>query len=249
MNHSVVTSTSPGKLEAFCKMSLQEKLQGVLSKQVLVYKDLMGTALEQTLLNAFPIARNLLKDSLWQELITTFLGSYPHSPYFWLLPKGLSFFVRENGWNEKTGIPYLSELIDLEWMEIEVYMLPLQNFEGYYLQGDLMQDVLFINPDHRLAKYTYPVFAPSSLEKNSNPGRYDVLCFRSPKTREIRLMSLSPFYRQVMDLITIQDCTGKEAMQKAAGAFGIFLRPKIYEEGREFFQSLLSQEAILGFRE
>lgn len=242
MNHCVVTSSSLGKLQALCQINRHEELP----KQPFVQSHFKGTILEQKLLEAFPLTYQLLKKSGWEELIHAFLASYSHSPYFWLLPKGLSLFVSENGWNEKTKIPYLSELIDLEWLEIEVYMLPALQCEGYCAHGDLMQDVLFVNPDYRMRRYTYPVF---SSDKGAAPGRYDLFCFRSVKTKEVRFISLSPFYYQVMELITSQDCTGKDAIRKAAEVSNIAPSAKLYEEGREFFQSLLSQEAILGFQE
>lgn len=247
MSAEFVISAAQKKLEVFGRINRKDPLHPVPFSPALAYRDLMGTSLETTLVNAYPRTYQLLPAALWEELIVSFLRSYDkHSPYFWQMPKGLADFVQAQGWGQRAGISCLAELIHFEWLEIEVYMAPNGPLTSYSVHGDLIQDVPYVTPMHQLCTYTYPVFDPH-FSSSSKPGEYAVFCFRHLKSRQVRVIPLPPFYARVMTRLLAGDATGGEAIAYAAAEFSVKVTDQKLEEGREFFQNLLSQEALLGF--
>ena len=248
MTHSFIISTSAQKLAALRGFKGPERASS-LSNTALVYKDLMGTSLESTLINAYPMTHKLLDQSSWQKIVLEFFTTYQqHSPYFWQMPKGFYEFVRKAEWSERLKILYLADLMEFEWLGIEISMMPDLKKLDFCSQGDLMQVSLYVNPEHQLKKFVYPVFQYSTDSSKTTKGEYHVFCFRHPKTLQVHGICLSPFYRRVMECLIRRECTGKLAISQAAEYCTIPIDPRLLEEGRAFFQELLSQEGILGFQ-
>jgi len=213
-----------------------------------VYRDLILSTVDNALIKAYPMTYHLLDTSDWDRLVTEFFASHPQPfPSFWKMPKGLCDFVRERSWGIQLNFPYLSDLVQFEWIEIEVYMMPDCEKQEVSPYGDLMQDDLVVNPEHRFQTYFYPVFQQCPLPQEISIGEYHLFCYRHPKTGQVHFISLSRFYRAVLERLLQGECTGRQAVEEVAQAFKLPLNEHVFSTVRGFFQDLLSREAILGF--
>lgn len=240
MGNVGTANASLEKLQAFCRLTPQKKLpvefEGALP--------LKPWGVEKDLAHIFPMTKELLGESLWNQLITSFSAESQGR-----VPKDFSSFVKARQRDQKSEPPYLSDLLDFEGMVHEIGIKPIREVTGYYTQGDLMQDILMINPDHALSVYSYPVFSLQKLQEAASLSSYPLLCFRPLKADQVCFISLSSFYATVLELVIQGGVTGKMTIQQAAEKLGVRITPDLYEEGRGFFQALLSYEAILGFQE
>lgn len=247
--YTFVVSHSQRKMAEFCRTGQYDIDVAMPQERAHVYRDLILSTVENALIKAYPLTYQLLQPKDWEILVKEFFASHPSPfPSFWKMPQGLCDFVREKDWGIPLNLPYLSDLVQFEWIEIEVYMMPDCDKESFRNEGDLMQDYLYVNPEHRFQTYAYPVFQQCPLPPETPCGEYHLFCFRHPKTKQVHFISLSRFYRAVLERLLQGECTGKEALQDVAAEFRLPLNEHVFASARGFFQALLSQDAILGFQ-
>ncbi len=250
MSYTFVLSQSQRKMAEFCRSGQYDSEVAMPHNRAEVYRDLILSTVEQALIKAYPLTYQLLETSDWDRLVTEFFAFHPQPfPSFWKMPKGLCDFVREREWGIPLNLPYLSDLLQFEWIEIEVYMMPDCEKQEVTPYGDLMQDYLYVNPEHRFQTYRYPVFQPCPLSSDLPIGEHHLFCYRHPKSGQVHFISLSRFYKAVLERLIKGECTGKEAVDEVAQEMKLPINEHVYRTVRGFFQDLLSKEAVLGFIE
>ncbi|MBS0628822.1 MAG: putative DNA-binding domain-containing protein [Verrucomicrobia bacterium] len=184
-----------------------------------LYRDHYRKKMGQNLKNAYPLTYHLLKNTHWQEMVDQFLAEGEcTSPYFWKVPKTFLQFAKKKEFATRYEIPYLEDLLDFEWLEIELYMMPDQpGREGW------------------IVMYSYPVFEKKPLPRPMEKGKYFLYAFRHPISKEVKFIQLTPFYCRVHEWM---DEVGEEgAIVKAAEEFQIDLS-KALSKGRQFLKQL-----------
>lgn len=212
-----------------------------------VYLELFRNNIEDTLKRAYPLTLHLLNEAQWNEIVDAFLREEDStSPYIWRMPQAFAEFVRKNSWQDRLNIPYLADLVDFEWLEIELFMMPDHPKKAFSRQGDLLNDILYFNPESVVVSYDYPVFEKKKLPRAMQKGTYFLLAFRKPETGQVRFISLSSFFMAVISLLKEKKLTGKKVLIKAAKLFK-FDEKQILPQGEKFLQDMISQSAICGF--
>lgn len=212
-----------------------------------VYLELFKNNMEDTLKRGYPLTVHLLSEEQWREIVDAFLRNEDStSPYIWKMPQAFAEFVRSNNWQDRLKIPYLADLIDFEWLEIELFMMPDHPKKNFSRQGDLLNDILYFNPESTIVSYDYPVFEKKKLPREMQKGTYFLLAFRHPETGAIHFVSLSPFFLALLTLLKEKKLTGKKALIKAAKLFKLDEK-QVFPQGEKFLSDLFEQSAIYGF--
>lgn len=195
-------------------MSLPHLVEQISRNQI--YRKQVRRKINRNLEQAFPLAHHLLSQEQWDEMVDRFLaGELCSSPFFWQVPKFFVQFAKKMGYADRFHIPYLEDLLDFEWLEIEMFMMPNQVDET------------------RIVTYSYPVFQKQPMVK----GVYHLYAFRHPKTKEVQFVRITPFYRRVFELL--KNSSKEEALMKAAAEFEIDVSMALLK-GNDFFRKLES---------
>lgn len=236
-------------LSSFC---LDGKIPSGLKadlKRAQVYRDLIFHNFENSLRHTYPLTYTLLKGKKWKELVTSFLASFPSSsPCFWKMPKGLWEFAIKEKWDEKLQVPYLLDLLEFEWIEIEVFMMPDQPSPPFQREGNLLTDPFVLNPEHLLTSFSYPVYAEFPLKEDVKRGNYSLLCYRHPDDLQVHFIALPPFYRDCWLRWSISQENAEIVLSSVAERHGLQLEKRHWEKARQFLGDLLQKKAIYGFK-
>lgn len=222
--------------EKFVSCCKTGRIDPSLPEGVKIYRQLIRDKFDGSLKNAFPITYNLLKGFEWDQIIDAFLAAEDlTSPYLWRMPESLASFIKRRDFATKLDLPYLNDLIDFEWLEIEICMMP-----------DIPRQTvktLQLNPESRLVSYSYPVFEKKPLPRPMQKGEYYLFAFRHPENGQANFITLTLFYKCVLELIREEPLSGQEALTLAAAAFRLD-QNQVLETGGKFLSDLLQQQAL-----
>ncbi len=212
-------------------------------KRMQIYLRFIRRTLEDTLKRAYPLTRHILSDEQWDEIVSDYLANVDcPSPFIWKAPEGFVSFVQTKDWSERFAIPYLVDLVDFEWLEIEMTMMPDCEKIPSSGEGDILEDPLFINPESCVVVYSYPVFEKKPLPRPMEKGIYPLLAFRHPEDSDVRFIALSLFYQRVLELLQ-ENLVGRQALTRAATEFHLD-EEKALTIGKKFLSDLRQQKAL-----
>jgi len=260
LNESKVTySEYQRQLANFCRTEDFTELPGATSaERVQTYRNLVFNGIEAALNNAFPLTREIL-ETKWPELIRRFVAEFPcQSPQLWQMPYGLIEYVESRS-DLTQQFPFLLDLLNFEWVEIEVYMMEDASVESVTQSGSVLNDVLVLNSEHRILLLEFPVFkfSTSVVKANSEvlvaaKGIYPLICYRHPQTLKANYFQLSTFYLNILGQIQEKQSPGRDAIEFVAKEMGLAASAdelaKLLEQGEEFLTELLQQQIIIGFK-
>jgi len=246
-------------LADYCRTDQYHELPGVTSEErVRTYRRLIFNGFDDTLRKAYPITFKVLGEKEFSVLVNKFCSEFPSgSPQLWKMPHDLLQFVEQSRYS-LDRFPYLRDLLEFEWVEIEVQMMPDLNKSGDIAKVNLpVQDVLrerlVVNLEHKVVELTYPVFRlPLEQIKKIegdpklHAGNYFLLTFRDPLTDKVHYTELSSFSLLALDALTRLNCTGLEAVKEAMRIAGLIESEKIMIEAAKIFETFLDIGFILG---
>lgn len=212
-----------------------------------VYHQRVHETIKEHLAHVFRVTKRTLSAKQWDEITSEFIAKEEiNTPYISKMPGVFLAFARKGEWDKKLGIPHLIDLLDFEWLEIEIYMMPDPLLENYRREGKTLDDVLYINPESRFATYSYPIFERISAKKPPEKGVFPLMAYRHPETGKVHFVALSSFYLRTLDLINTSGLSAREALALAANEFSI-PAAKALKTGERFLSDLLDKQAIYGF--
>jgi hypothetical protein len=245
------------KLAEYCRTGGYQELPGIHSRErAETYRGLILNVVESTLSNAYPITRKVLGEEEWVRLVHAFFAEYPcQSPELWRMPYGLVAYVFQTGYGADF-LPFLKDLLEFEWIEIEVYMMEDTAPVPYRSTGRLLDDGLVLNPSHRVTLLRYPVFQLSVDDLKADlssvrglEGLYPLLTYRHPETCHVYFVEISPFHLRLLQLIEQDGYAAREAAEISMKEFRLQDLEAGLSEVEAFLKQLLDDQVILGFRE
>lgn len=98
---------------------------GLKPERLAVYQELVNNNIASFIDVTFPITRSLLSEALWLELKQQFVcKAYCHSPFFYDISRQFMDWVLSLEHSELVNLPWLAELLHVEWMELAVELAP-----------------------------------------------------------------------------------------------------------------------------
>lgn len=213
-------------------------------KNIEIYQGFLFEKVQESLESAYPITLGKLPGDIWKEAISRFIGEFDcKTPYFWRIPEQFCLFAHDQKFSEHYKIPYLEDLLDFEWAEIEVFMMKDGLRPELSKEGNVLEDLLFMNPDHLFQKYDYTVFQKDSTQKKE----CHVITYRHFVTKEVHYLQLSRFYRVVLELLREHHLSGMETLQFVAPMFQREVDANMVSHANQFFQDLFELGVIEGY--
>jgi len=224
-------------------------MPGVATDRVHHYRRLVFNVVKNTLEQAYPITFDVLGKELWEDTIKRFFTEHdPQSPQVWKLPLEFYEWAVENDLSNYLSFTFLSDLMLFEWLEIEVYTMPDKDIPIVRTEGDLLTDLIVINPEYSIIELVYPVHKAAVKELEKRKGQYFVLAFREQESKRVEFIDLSIFYVFILERIVNQESTLADVLVEAVTVFNLEAEKEINNRVITFFEQLHSQGFVLGFR-
>ncbi len=211
------------------------------------YRRLFRNNIHNTLVQAFPIANEVLPEIEWNELVDAFFSKKDvKDGRLWLMPRDFYEFVLEKGFAQKYEKPWLNDLLLFEWIEIEVHTMADAPKEPFLKKGDMMEDVIHINPEYRLVQLEYPVHLYAAEESENKKGTWFLLTHRDPETFSVKFSNLHALAVVVFEKIRIE----RKSLHQIMKEFEIKGQPLKEDQKKEimtFVKLMFNEKVFLGF--
>ena len=237
------------QLAEYCRSGNLTVIDGVDPNRLPHYRRLIFNVLDGTFERAYPIFRRVVSEEAWKKVVRDFqINHDAKETRIWMLPFEFYDFCKANNYGQKLNRPYLNDLLYFEWIEIEIHTMPDKVIPEFKEVGDLLDDRLIINPEYKLIHLNYPVHNTSKDKLIKKKGNYFILVYREQENLDVRFFEFSTFFALVFELIVNHNYTGRNALIEAAKQFKLTDENSAIQNGIVFFNDLLSQGIILGFK-
>ena len=196
-------------LATYCRTGNTVEIEGAVQKNLTHYRRLVFNNVLDTLETAYPITKNLLGDENWETIVNRFFSTYNiQSPQIWMMPEEFKNYLLEQEKELLNTYPLLENLLEFEWPEVEIFMMPdiphEKPEEGFYI----------LNPEIDILKLSYPVHIKSPLLiTNEDLGTYFVSLHRNPNTGSVQFTNLSIPFVDVLEHLSANPLTENDIKQ------------------------------------
>ncbi len=205
-----------------------------------LYRKLVYNNINDTCSKAFPITKSLLKKR-WSELIEEFIKEAEfRTPYLWEIPKEFIEFCKRKKVSEVYNIPFLYDLLEFEWIEIELFNRDIPKEETEFNWNRK----LFLSNSSQLKVFNYPVhrIGDIPLEDLKNyKDKYYLILYVSPEDYEVSYFQITQFLYDILNIAG--SASMLEIVKKVSKAYSVELKD-IIDELENFFL-MLCRERIL----
>jgi hypothetical protein len=178
------------------------------------YRRLVYNVVDDILVSAFPLAKNLLKDKNWDKAVSNFLEKHNcQTSQVWKLSAEFYEFYLNQPFPFKNKYPFLLDLLLFEYKEIEIYMMEDIPAEDFKLTGDLQKDFLVANPEIQILSLEYPVHTKKAKDiKAKDKSHYFVSLHRNYITKDVHFNDLSYPFVEIIAKINETDSRFEDAV-------------------------------------
>jgi hypothetical protein len=202
------------------------------------YRDLVFEGMFEVIQSICPVIRSILSDEELKKLFWDFLlSSPPQSPVLRRLPWELSQFLQNGNHPLLKKYPWLGELMEYEYLEIQVRFA--EEDEGPVPAGRVR-----LNHAHALGKYTWPVHFISEQHhdmKKLPRGNYYLFLWRDPKTFEVRFLESNALVAAMVKKLRSGSQDPEKLLHAIAKEVGIPVSDEYLREGHALIQDFIAQ--------
>ena len=244
------TSKQQSDLARFCRTGELADSVIVRPDRVGHYRRLVYNIVDDSLTSAFPLTNNLLTEEQWDNLVDSFFATHAcKSAQIWEMPKEFYQYFKDSNSELKTIYPQLEDLLLLEWMEIEVFMMEDIDFPEVVKEGDILTGTLALNPEYRIFQVSYPVHLKIAKDiKGEDKGGYYILLFRERETGRVQFIDLSAVFVLIIENIA-KGLTLNTILPQIANYLKLDSMEVLFDNVKPFVEMLMEKGFVLGFAE
>ncbi|PZU91655.1 MAG: hypothetical protein DI529_00370 [Chryseobacterium sp.] len=186
----------------YCKTGLEEPKTSN-QENTPEYRRIVFGIIKDTLKTAFPIARKFIGKKKWKKLVYYFFANHKcKTPQVWKLPLELCEFYSETPFPFKKQYPFLLELLQFEWLEIEVFMMEDAEIPEFVIEPTPEQEIIVGNPEIKILGLQYPIHTKKTKDiTDGDRGQYFVTIHRNIIDKEVYFNDLAyPFIEMIVQL-------------------------------------------------
>lgn len=234
-------------------------------KQIALYADLIMTGQMNLMESIYPACQRIISD--FESVVYKYMEECPPT-HFNLnqAAKGFSDYLWNNCPSLLKKYPFLPELADYEWIELEVMEVDVEwpDYEQIVLndpgQFSVYRPVL--NPTLQMRNYKYPISEivdklidnsdsdsddqAQELVKSVKKKAVTLAIFREPKTHEVKFLQLGEITRFAIEQIQSNKPTYQELLASTIQAFSKRKADEVVLELLDIFPTLQAHKLILG---
>ena len=212
-----------------------------------IYLDLFFNNVNNFLSTTFPVAKSLLSDQQWLELVRAFFHQHPsQSPYFLQISEEFLTFLSEK--NNLQLPDFYLELCHYEWVEMSLDVMADEDIPEVLMEPELNATVV-INPYSRCLVYEYPVHnIGPSYQPDAKPHQPTFLIVLRNMDHEVRFVASNPLTHQLLQLLaehTVLEAT-KQLHEMLSNQGRQLSLEQVRSQGMEVVLDLYRQQVLLG---
>ena len=241
------TYNQQNKFVQYCRTGEEVSILGTIPSRLPHYRRLVFNVIKDTLETTFPIAYKYIETTVWNEMTDAFFSLHKCSdPQVWRMPKEFVDFCKTENYGEKYALPFLNNLLQFEWMEVEVYMMEDIKYPEVSKSAIVLNSKIEVNPEHRIVKLEYPVHMEKPFDAANKKGNYFLLLFREKESGRVQFTNLSVLFAFLLENIDIGEKTLEEIINDILYLFGINDLKMLQTEILKFLEELKKRGYVLG---
>lgn len=242
------THSIQSKFGKYCRDGIEHELPGTTEGRLDQYRRLVYNIVNDNLESAYPIAYGFLEDEIREKLVFDFFSKHECQSYqIWKFPKEFYEFVVKENYSEQLNLPVLNDLLKFEWEEMEMYNMEDLAYPEFKPEGDIIKDVLAINPEFKLLALKYPVHLEKPDAAQQKEGNYFVLLYREQESGNIQFVDLSVWFAFMIEQIHQNKTSIANLILPGPEIFGNFDAKEIEESSIRFVKEMMEKGFVLGF--
>ena len=220
---------------------------GIEDRRLAIYRRLFSNNLSSLFGKNFPIARKVVPDDRWGELIRAFMIEHrPTTPLFPEIGREFVRFLADHP-EHYPEWPWLAEVCHWQFLATRVRNDEAEPAEvSADPHGDLLAACPVVNPTLRLAQYQWPVHRIRAARPLAEPEQVVLAIFRKPDDRLGR-MQINAVTGRLLELLQENPGTsGRICLERLAGEISHADPAVMIEHGERILEALLRKSALLG---
>ncbi|PDS23827.1 HvfC/BufC N-terminal domain-containing protein [Flavobacterium branchiophilum] len=176
----------------YCRTGVNQP-ETSIQEHTFQYRRLVFNVVKDTLKNAFPLTRKHVGKKRWKKMVSYFFENHQcQTPQVWKLPQEFCDYYEKNPLPFKKEFDFIQELLQYEWLEIEVFMMEDLPFEAFKTKSNSNQDIVVPNPEIRILPLSFPIHQ-KKIKKitKADKGQYFVAIHRNFETKQVSFHDLS----------------------------------------------------------
>lgn len=228
---------------------------GFAEQGATTYLDLLYNKFNASLETCFPIARQLLGDKNWRQLVQDFIAEHDcQSSYYRQIPDEFIIYLQTEP-NRADDPPFLLELVHFEWLELALAITEAE----IHVEADPVNTLVMNNsndwlcyrpmfvPVFEVFQYAFPVHKINrAFQPQEKPEQHTFILGFRDRFDDVQFIELQPATARLLDIIQLNNGGLRQAADRVAEEAGLSNPEQLYPFAIETMNHLLHQGAILG---
>jgi hypothetical protein len=222
-----------------------------------LYSGLLNYGLQDLMVSIYPGCAELIGDA-WEETVDDYFKHFPSRHYHLnSIAKQFPEYLARHAQKYERKYPYLVELADYEWLELEVMEMDIKINESNFVPLDSPEAFgsirPIINPVLILRKFNYDlpclvdaINAEESLSKYKKPTPCSVAIFRDPQTHICKFLKLGDMAAYVIEQARSQSVTYKDLLANVFTKVGTSNVEQCIVDFLELIETLQDERVFIG---
>lgn len=235
-------------LAKYCRTDILSGSLKVRKDRVHHYRRLVYNVIDDSLIAAYPLLHNLLSEEQWNEVVNDFFATHAcQSTQVWKMPGEFYEYIKTTDLQLKTIFPQLDDLIYFEWIEVELFMMEDMEYPLFKNEGDWVNDVIAVNPEHKIVRFNYPVHIKNSKSITSaDKGEYFLLAYREKETGKVQFSDMSALFAVIIENIA-KGLTLNKILSELKNIIKLNNANQVIDHVLPFFMNLKKSGFLPGF--
>ncbi len=231
----------------YCRDGKEVEIEGTKNGRLPHYRRLVYNVVKDSLATTFPIANKFIDNEVWDQMVFNFFSEHKcKDPQVWRMPFEFSEFCESENYSEKYKLPVLNNLLNFEWLEVEIYMMEDIPYPNFTESENWMKERIAVNPEHKIIKLEYPVHIEKPYNAIKKKGDYFLLLYREKESGRVQFINLSVLFTFLIENIVLGEKTLEEIFNDILYVFGINDLELLRTEAFKFLKDLKERGFILG---
>ncbi len=242
------TKTIQSAMAMYCRTGDEITLPGVTPNRIQNYRRLVFSVIEENIEAAFPIAFKYIDAEKWTVMLNDFFRNHKCQSYqVWQIAGEFYEYALAENFAEKFQLPFLNDLLKFEWEEMVIYNMEDISPKPYQIIGDTLNDLLIVNPEHKLLQLKYPIHLYNPVTAKEKMGNYFILLYREYETGRVQFIDISVWFALVIEQLHAGNLTLKTLLNEAPQLFGDIDIEELTKTTLAFITDLRDKKFVLGY--
>jgi len=168
------------------------------SEAIKVYTELVYYRFLEVFEKAYPRFKKMVSEETFDTLIYDFLKVGAKNPILWRVSGEFKTFLSQNS---DLDMPYLADLLEFEFLEIEMFM---QKYSLHKKSSFSLQKSYTFSKEANIRHFSYPVHHPDFdvSPRAFESGEFIILFYYNAKSEEVLYEEITPFIEEFILSLT-----------------------------------------------